>query len=261
MPQATNNGIRIHYEVEGQGPPLLLHTGFMGSIQRWYYTGYAEALRDDYRLIILDPRGQGESDKPHDVDAYALETVVADIVAVLDAEGVDRAHFMGFSMGGVIGFGAGVFAPERFLSLIISGASPYFREPGALVFLMPTVREDVELLRQGMPAVVERAEQLFGPLPPESRATWFKNDNQALAAIMLASERYPDISADLPALSLPALIFCGTEDPIHDLAQRASEAMPNARFVPLDGLDHFQTYFRSDLVLPHVRAFLEEVTD
>jgi pimeloyl-ACP methyl ester carboxylesterase len=258
MPYATNDGVRIHYVTDGDGLPLLLYPGFTGTYQRWYHTGYAADLRNDYRLIILDPRGQGESDKPHDVDAYALETVVSDVVAVLDAEGVDRAHFMGFSMGGEIGFAAGVYAPERFRSLILGGAIPDLQ---SMHFLMPTTREDVELLRQGMPAVVERAEQLFGPLPPESRATWLKNDNQALAAIMLASERHPDISADLPAVSLPALIYCGTEDLIHDQARRASEAMPNARFVPLNGLDHFQTYFRSDLVLPHVRAFLEEVTD
>jgi pimeloyl-ACP methyl ester carboxylesterase len=258
MPYAVNNGVRIYYVVDGEGPPLLLHPAFTGTYQRWYHTGYAEALRDDYQLIILDPRGQGVSDKPHESEAYALETVVGDVVAVLDDAGVDRAHFMGFSMGGEIGFAAGVYAPDRFRSLILGGAIP---DPESMVFLMPTTREDIELLRQGMPAVVERAEQLFGPLPPESRKTWLSNDNEALAAIMEASLTHPDNTDKLPSITLPTLIYCGTEDPVHDAARRASDAMPNARFVSLDGLDHFQTYFRSELVLPHVRALLKEVTD
>jgi hypothetical protein len=64
MPYATNDGVRIHYEVEGSGPPLFLHIGFLGSLDDWCRADvrYAEALRDTYRLLLLDPRGQGRSD-------------------------------------------------------------------------------------------------------------------------------------------------------------------------------------------------------
>ena len=122
MPYAVNEGVRIRYEVAGSGPPLVLHHGFGGFLETWYDLGYVKGLQDDYQLILMDARGCGESDKPHDRDAYRRATRVADIVAVLDALDISQAHFHGYSMGGYIGWGIAAHAPERFLSLIIGGA-------------------------------------------------------------------------------------------------------------------------------------------
>ena len=72
MPYADNDGIRIHYQVEGEGPPLVLQHGFSESVVDWYEVGYVDALRSDYRLILIDARGHGASDKPHDTDSYAV---------------------------------------------------------------------------------------------------------------------------------------------------------------------------------------------
>ncbi len=66
MPYADNQGIRIHYRVEGEGPPLVLQHGFSQGMQRWYRAGYVNALKHDYQLILIDARGHGSSDKPHD---------------------------------------------------------------------------------------------------------------------------------------------------------------------------------------------------
>ena len=83
MPYTTHQGVRLHYQVEGEGPPLVLQHGFTDSLQTWYELGYVEALQRDYRLILVDARGHGHSDKPHDPDAYAMAVIVGDIVAVL----------------------------------------------------------------------------------------------------------------------------------------------------------------------------------
>ena len=64
MPFATNNGLRIHYQIEGSGPPLVLQHGFTGSINGWRRYGYVEALAGDYRVVLVDARGHGQSDKP-----------------------------------------------------------------------------------------------------------------------------------------------------------------------------------------------------
>jgi pimeloyl-ACP methyl ester carboxylesterase len=69
MPYTTNQGIRIHYQLEGAGPPLILHHGFTASLEAWYDWGYVDALQHDYRLIVVDARGHGGSDKPHDPTA------------------------------------------------------------------------------------------------------------------------------------------------------------------------------------------------
>src|ERR1700693_5080415 len=99
-PYADNGGIRIHYEVEGTGPALVLQHGITQCVEDWFEGGYVAALRPRYRLILVDARGHGQSDKPHDAASYALDTRVADVVAVIAAAGVGRAHLWGTSMGG-----------------------------------------------------------------------------------------------------------------------------------------------------------------
>jgi pimeloyl-ACP methyl ester carboxylesterase len=131
MPYATNDGVRIYYETEGSGPPLFLHCGFTQSLQDWRDAGYVAALRDDYHLVLLDPRGQGKSDKPHDPSAYTHDCLVADIVAVLDAEGVETAHYWGYSFGGRMGFAIAQHAPHRLRSLVVGGNSARPQDPEA----------------------------------------------------------------------------------------------------------------------------------
>jgi pimeloyl-ACP methyl ester carboxylesterase len=91
MPDATNDGVRIHYEREGNGPPLVLQHGFTGSLEGWRDSGYVDALKSAYELILIDARGHGRSDKPHDPAAYTLDKRAADVLAVLDDAGIERA--------------------------------------------------------------------------------------------------------------------------------------------------------------------------
>jgi pimeloyl-ACP methyl ester carboxylesterase len=259
MPYATNphDGVRIHYEVEGSGPPLILHVGFMGRLQDWHRDGMVDALQDDFRLILIDPRGQGQSDKPHDVESYALERVVDDVISVQNDLGIDRSHFLGYSMGGKIGFAAGLFAPDRFLSLLLGGSHPYYDQ--VTTILGSSLHEEANLLAQGMERFLGRCQELYGPRPPGIRELWLENDGKALAAMTLARESYPAISDRLAEISLPTLIYCGSEDEPLPLAKIASEVMPKAHLIVLQGLGHMETLWRCDLVAPHVRAFLTEV--
>jgi len=105
MPYVDNKGIRIHYEVEGRGPPFVLIHGLGHSLQDWYDNGYVESLKKDYRLILVDVRGHGFSDKPHDSKEYTMKLLVSDLVAVLDDLKISKAHFLGYSRGGRICFG------------------------------------------------------------------------------------------------------------------------------------------------------------
>jgi pimeloyl-ACP methyl ester carboxylesterase len=260
MPYATNpdDGVRICYEVEGAGPPLVLHIGFLGRLQSWRRVGMVDALQHEYRLILMDPRGQGKSDKPHYVQAYAVERFVTDIVAVLDDLGVDRANFLGYSMGAAVGFAAGVFAPDRLRSLILGGSHPYFNELADWV-IFASLHEDAAILAQGMEAFVSSYEEKYGPLPPDVREQWLDNDGKALAANTLAVEAFPDISGQLPQIGVPTLIYCGTEDEPFAQARRASEVIPGARFVPLNGLNHTQAFRQSEDIVPHILEFLSEI--
>jgi pimeloyl-ACP methyl ester carboxylesterase len=70
MPYATNHGVRIHYEVEGEGPALVLQHGGIDCVETWYELGYVDALKAAYQLILIDARGHGASEKPHEASAY-----------------------------------------------------------------------------------------------------------------------------------------------------------------------------------------------
>jgi pimeloyl-ACP methyl ester carboxylesterase len=254
MLYAQSSGYRIHYEVEGAGPPLLLYMGYGFAARDWYDFGYVEALEHDYRLILLDPLGQGESDKPHSTEAYTPDHRVADALAVLDALSVDRTHFWGYSMGAGVGFDFAVRNPDRLLSLIVGG--------GAAVGSPPNVAR-ADLLRQGgLQALIDSTRAAMGRLPPSiSDRMLATGDAEALAAATLVER--PSREADLPTVNLPTLIYCGDNDSPrgYESARRAADVMPNATFVSLAGLNHLDGFLESELVLPHAKAFLAGVLD
>ena len=250
MPYASNQGIRIHYHVEGDGPPLVMQHGFTSSIQNWYLNGYVDPLQKDYRLILIDARGHGASDKPHDAEDYELSLRVKDVTTVLDDLGIDKAHFLGYSMGGRIGFGIAKFAPQRFHSFIIGGMSPS-GSGGAL----PANR--VELFQQGMEAYVAHQEAQGGPLEPERRALMLANDPQALIAATTEPRGTGDMQEVLHTMTMPCLLYVGEADGFYAGAKECMQHLPNATFVSFPGLDHGQTSRAGHLVVPHVTEFLK----
>jgi pimeloyl-ACP methyl ester carboxylesterase len=254
MPYVSNDGVRIRFDVEGAGPPLVLHVGFVGAIEDVIDAGYVAALRERFRLVLLDPRGQGQSDKPHDPASYTVDCRVGDVLAVLDALEIERAHFWGYSLGGWVGFALGVLAPARVGGLVIGAAHPFQGNPRST--------EDDWLLgglRQGMAALVadwESAVPNFWVSPGE-RARWLAADADALVAARLNNLAEPDIpEAAIAGIPAPTLLYVGTDDD-PDPVRRAAQIMPNATFVALGGLDHAQAFARLDLILPQVQAFLD----
>ncbi|MDP2968607.1 MAG: alpha/beta hydrolase, partial [Deltaproteobacteria bacterium] len=128
MTYVDNRGVKIHYEVEGKGQPILQYHGAFQRVESWTDSGFVDAFKGSYKLIMMDVRGHGLSDKPHKPEAYRMKLLVSDAVAVLDDLSYDKAHFLGFSSGGYVGFGIMRYAPHRFNSLIIGGAQPFDEE-------------------------------------------------------------------------------------------------------------------------------------
>ncbi len=116
MPYATLNGIRIHYEVYGQGDPVLLVSGLGGAAVGWLLQ--VKDLSARYQVITLDNRGVGESDVP-DLPAYPTALLADDAAALLDHLGVARAHVVGASMGGTIAMELAIRHAKRVRSLSI----------------------------------------------------------------------------------------------------------------------------------------------
>ena len=134
MPFVMNQGLRIHYRVEGDGPPLVFQHGFGDSLESAYELGYVEALRDNYQPILINARGHGASDKPHEPEAYSFQNVTTDVVAVLDALGIATAHYFGFSMGVKHGFAMAAYALERLRSLMLLATGASAQDHGRLNF-------------------------------------------------------------------------------------------------------------------------------
>jgi pimeloyl-ACP methyl ester carboxylesterase len=245
MPYVNSQGVRIHYQVEGEGPPLVLQHGFTDSLESWYEFGYVPALKPDYRLILLDARGHGASEKPHEPAAYQAKLHVADILAVLDALHIPKASFCGYSMGGRIGFASAQYAPARFSSFIIGGSQPSAR-------LQTQADPLLQMLRKGLEAL-----EWDAPLSPALKARLLANDRDALIACRLKQpENFEEV---LPTMTMPCLLFAGEADRAYAGVKECVRYLPNATCFFLPGLTHAETFFRSDLVLPHLTQFLATV--
>jgi pimeloyl-ACP methyl ester carboxylesterase len=254
MPFTNNHidGTKIHYEVEGSGPPLVLVHGFSNSLRGWQDYGYVDALKDDYRLVMYDVRAHGDSGDPHGLESYTPELHVSDVLAVMHDLRIDRAHYFGYSFGSWIGYSMLKFAPEHLISFIGGGSDPYHRKS-------PLVRTIIESRKDGLEAALAVSEARNGRMSDSARANYLKQDPDAqLAAITVRSDT-PGLSENLRSITQPVLAFAGTEDGNHDFVEKAAGEMPTATFVSLDGLDHGQGYQRSDAVLPHVTKFLSGV--
>ena len=242
MPYVNNQGVRIHYQVTGGGSPLVLLHGFSASMEDWYEFGYVEMLKQEHRLILVDARGHGGSEKPHEPEAYELKRFASDIVAVLDELHITKAHFLGYSMGGWIGFGMVKYASPRLDSLIIGGAQPY-----GISFAH--IREALSNGIEAWMAIVER----WGLYSPEALKRIRNNDVHALLA---AIQDRPDMSDILPSMNMPCLLYAGSNDYQWEFIEQCTSNLSNATFLALPGLNHFEANLRSDLVAPHIIEFL-----
>jgi pimeloyl-ACP methyl ester carboxylesterase len=233
MPYTENGGVRIHFQVEGEGPALVLQHGFTESVQDWYEAGYVEALKSDYRLILIDARGHGASDKPHDPDAYALNRRVADIVAVLDALKIAKALFWGYSMGGWIVFGTAKYAQERFRALVIGGQHPNARS-------MEPLRQVVRRgLAEGGEAFVAGMDEMFGP---ESAVRKQRLRSADLGAYLALARDRTGLEDMLVAMPMPCCLYAGDIDPVYPEVEKCIRRMRRVTFFSLPGSGHCEAY-------------------
>src|SRR3982750_4956004 len=114
MAGIDRDGVKIYYEVHGEGPPLLLTHGYSSTSAMWH--GQVDALAKDHKLILWDMRGHGQSDYPDDPAAYSEALTVGDIAAILDVVGTERAIIGGAPLGGA--------APRGFPPAAPTGGAP-----------------------------------------------------------------------------------------------------------------------------------------
>lgn len=121
MPHAHVNGVNLHYEVTGQGQPLLLIMGLGGPGAAWD-PEFVRAMSQTHQVIIYDNRGTGRSDKPD--EPYSIAGFASDAAGLLDALNIPRAHVFGISMGGMIAQELAIHYPQRVASLVLGCTTP-----------------------------------------------------------------------------------------------------------------------------------------
>jgi pimeloyl-ACP methyl ester carboxylesterase len=263
MPYARNavDGSRVYFEDDGgDGVAVAFHGGFGEPVDLVRGSPIAQAVpADEFRHIYVDHRGHGRSDKPHDPEAYAMPLRVADAVAALDELGIERAHFIGMSWGGRLGFGIGEHAPERVHSLVIGGQQPYGWPDSPLTRV---VTEGLAASQtEGPEAFTQALEGFWGIRFPEPRRTrGLDNDPAALQAAWSASLAEGAVSDDLRTWRVRCLIFIGAGDAdFLDQARRAASEIPEAELISLEELDHYGAHTNPEnLVLEAILRTLRD---
>jgi len=115
MPKAPVNGINIYYEIQGKGVPLVMIQGFAGNHQAWFFQ--SPVFKKYYKVIIFDNRGIGKTDKSS--EPYTIRTMADDVIGLMDYLGVDKAHILGLSLGGVVAQEIALTYPERVRKLVL----------------------------------------------------------------------------------------------------------------------------------------------
>ena len=251
------DGVRISFQEQGAGPTIVLVHGSGLSRAIWRGLGYTKALQERFHVVTLDLRGHGRSDKPQHEDAYSMDLLVGDVVAVLDAAGAQAAHYVGYSAGSRVGFSLLASSPDRVKTFTAAGGT--YRSPAGQIESIFFPGYDQALARGGMPEFLRQWSIATGrDLDPQTSAALLANDPAALRAYFRRSENEPGIPEPvLRTIDTPTLLLAGTEDPLrHADSERAAQLMPRAQFQALPGRNHGQTLVPAGPVLSMVTSFI-----
>ncbi len=251
MPLAENtDGVKINYEVVGSGPPLVLQHDLLSDLNAWKTRGYVDALQDSFQLILIDSRGHGQSDKPDNPAAYELRTRVTDIAAVLNKLDIKHAHYMGYSMGGWMGYGITIYMPQRFKSLVIGGFGP-FR-------VMPTAKP---MSKDELAQRWEESKARSAANRDPNRTRLLEDYPEIMKHCRDALDTWRGAHQALKLSTLPLLMFSGSEEENSSTLDmpKVLEFRPDAEYFLVENADHIQTIESVDIVAPRVKEFLLRV--
>ncbi len=263
MAYAENRGVRIHWDEQGQGAPVLLIMGLAYPSCMWHRT--RPILAEHFRTVAFDNRGIGKSDVPP--GSYPVPQMAADAAAVLDAAEVERAHVFGVSMGGMIAQEFALQYPKRVRSLILGctaagGPTAVRAEPEAIQMLMSRNKMSPDqALEASVPFIYDAAtprERIDEDLA--LRRSWLPTPEGYTAQLqgILGWEGY----SRLPEITAPTLVIHGENDRLvpPENGRLVAGRIPGAKLVMIPHASHLfstdQTEFSNSIILD----FLEQQT-
>lgn len=261
---AVNGDVRLAWEEQGTGDPVLLVQGLGYTREGW--SRVPSLLAERFRVLVFDNRGMGESG--HGTPPYSMAELAADAVAVLDAAGIERAHVVGISLGGMIAQEVALTYPERVDRLVLGCTTP----GGARSYPMPerSVRAFAEFVQlppeEGLrrlvvnslaDATVESRPELVEDLYRYRLAN--RPDPAAWQAQATAAVAF-DALDRLGGVAAPTLVVRGTNDNVVDArnSELIAEAIPAARLVTFEGTGHIFFWEQPERFAEAVASFLGE---
>lgn len=241
-----SNGLLIRYVEQGQGEPVVLIHGFTDNVERaWIDAGTFAELAKHHHVIAFDCRGHGKSGKPHDPRQYGRE-VAEDVVRLLDHLRIQKAHIVGYSMGGGVTAYLLTVHPERFLTATLGGAS-------GTSLPMRTIESWAAELEQGtVRSIVVAVWPADQPKPTEEQIQRTSaqflagNDPLALAAFMRGTGSVALRQEDVAATRVPVLGIAGSADPALADLQALKTRLPQLTVIEIPGAGHSAARLRPE---------------
>lgn len=261
--------VGLAVEVSGTGPPLLLVHGFTGVKED--FADHVPDLARHSTVVVFDHRGHGASDKPEQAEAYSLDRLATDTLAVADALGFERFRMLGHSMGGMAARRVVLAAPARVDAIVLmgtsagrpSGVDPDLVDMGAAIALtegMQVVRQVLdELDPLGTPA--NQRVRLERPGYEEyGNRNFFAVPAVAYAALIRDIAHQSDQLAEMRTVTCPSLVIVGEQDtPFLPDSHALAEAIPNAELVVVPDAGHSPQFENPDAYLAVMERFLSRV--
>jgi pimeloyl-ACP methyl ester carboxylesterase len=252
-------GVRIRYVDTGAGPPVVLVHGFTGDIERsWANTGLLADLARDHRVLALDLRGHGHSDKPHDPRAY--DEIALDVVRLLDHLQIEKSHVVGYSLGGIIVAKLLTTHQERFLSAVLGGAayrrSRSTRSDEATEAAAREIEAGVYRALIVSTAPSDEAPPGEQAIRARSREIAASSDVQAHAALMRARRALLVSDAEIAGVRVRSLALVGSADPARPRVEAMSKVWPGLRVEIVPGAAHPTVHERG---LPRRPEFVQAI--
>lgn len=228
MPYLESTGIRINYLEQGTGEPVVLLHGLASHAQHnWRETSWLDYLSRSYRVLAPDCRGHGQSSRFYESEAYSLDKLEADVIALLDHLQLEQTCVMGYSMGGWLALGLAVHYPQRVRAMVAGGVG------------LRMVRPDNPERVQAVVESLRRGEGEAGATGRALRQMCARTGNSvdAIAACLQRPRDGVDEAA-LRTLRVPVLFAVGSEDPLSRGIEAMRDLVPEARLLTLDGRHH-----------------------
>jgi len=248
-PDGVNLAFQVH-NPQASGVPLFLTHGFGATAGMW--NPNIDALSADRPVIVWDQRGHGSSDAPDEMACYSEEISVADMAAILDAVGADRAVVGGMSLGGYLSLAFHLTHPQRVAALVLVDTGPGYRKDEARDKWNAWVERRARELEQG-PTDAEGSAEL-------AQAVHEHPEGLPRAARGVMAQKDARVITSLDSIAVPALVIVGAQDTDFlagtDYMHRH---IPNSRKVVIDNAGHAANMDQPEVFNAAVRELLDQL--